>query len=60
MGEIENIIRQFRHGEGDSEWKQFMKSIKIANIHGWTGQEIHFKFPVVAIVGEMELGKARS
>lgn len=58
MGEIENIMRQFRHGERDSEWKQFIKSIKISNIHGWMGQEIQFRFPVVAIVGENGIGKS--
>ena len=50
-------MRQFKHGAADSEWKQFIKSIKITNIHGWTGQEIAFNFPVVAIVGENGIGK---
>ena len=50
MDEIKNIMRQFRHGAMDSEWKQFIKSIKISNIHGWTGQELILNFPVVAIV----------
>lgn len=44
MDEIENIMRQFRHGAMDSEWKQFIKSIKISNIHGWTGQELILNF----------------
>ena len=26
MDEIKNIMRQFRHGAMDSEWKQFIKS----------------------------------
>lgn len=56
MGEIEEIFRQFNHGNG--EWKQFIKAIKITNIHGWTGQEIHFNYPVVAIVGENGIGKS--
>ena len=30
--EIESIMRQFKHGAADSEWKQFIKSIKITNI----------------------------
>lgn len=54
--EIKSIMRQFKHGAADSEWKQFIKSIKITNIHGWTGQEIAFDFPVVAIVGENGIG----
>lgn len=56
MGEIENLFRQFNHGDG--EWKQFIKSIKITNIHGWTGQEMQFDFPVVAVVGENGIGKS--
>lgn len=56
--EIKSIMRQFKHGATDSEWKQFIKSIKITNIHGWTGQEIAFNFPVVAIVGENGIGKS--
>lgn len=56
--EIKNIMRQFKHGAPDSEWKQFIKSIKITNIHGWSGQEITFKFPVVAIAGENGIGKS--
>lgn len=43
MGEIQELMRQFNHGNG--EWKQFIKSIKISNIHGWTGQEMIFQFP---------------
>lgn len=58
MDEIKNIMRQFRHGAMDSEWKQFIKSIKISNIHGWTGQELILNFPVVAIVGENGIGKS--
>lgn len=56
MGEIQEIMRQFAHGTG--EWKQFLNSIKIENIHGWNGQELEFRFPVVAIVGENGIGKS--
>lgn len=56
MGIIEEIFRQFKHGEG--EWKQFIKSIKITNIHGWQGQKINFSYPVVALVGENGIGKS--
>lgn len=56
MGNIEEIFRQFNHGDG--EWKQFIQSIKITNIHGWTGQEIKFNYPIVAVVGENGIGKS--
>lgn len=57
MGEIQDIMRQFDHGNGN-QWMQFINSIKINNIHGWNDQEIKFKFPIVAIVGENGIGKS--
>ena len=56
INEINEIKNQFRQGNG--EWHQFLKSIKISNIHGWIAQEIVFSFPVVAIVGENGIGKS--
>lgn len=56
MGEIQEIMKQFKQGDG--EWHQFLKSIKITNLHGWDGQEMHFRFPIVAIVGENGIGKS--
>lgn len=56
MDDMGELFRQFNHGEG--EWKQFVNSIRISNIHGWNGQEIKFMFPVVAIVGENGIGKS--
>ena len=58
MGEIQEIMKKFKHGDTDGEWKQFIKSIKIKNLHGWTGQEMLFRFPVTAIVGENGIGKS--
>lgn len=54
MSEINEIRRQFAEGQ----WKKFIKSIKIANIHGWDGQEILFNYPVCAVVGENGIGKS--
>lgn len=51
-----DVFRLFDHGDG--EWQQFIDSIKITNIHGWTGQEMVFRFPVVAVVGENGMGKS--
>lgn len=56
MTEINEIFKQFEHGDG--RWPQFIDSIRISNIHGWTGQEMQFKFPVVAVVGENGMGKS--
>lgn len=58
MGEIQEIMRQFCHGGDGCQWHKFLRSIKIENIHGWTGQEVKFNFPVVAIVGENGIGKS--
>ena len=56
MGEIELIKSQFE--QKNDEWHQFLKSITISNIHGWTGQKMIFNFPVVAVVGENGIGKS--
>ena len=56
MSDIQEIFKQFNQGAG--EWKQFIKRIKITNIHGWEGQEVVFNYPVVAIVGENGIGKS--
>lgn len=56
MGEIEEIYRQFNHGHG--EWKNFINTIKISNIHGWNDQEMVFRYPVTALVGENGIGKS--
>lgn len=58
MGETQEIMRQFCHGGDGCQWHKFLRSIKIENIHGWTGQEVKFNFPVVAIVGENGIGKS--
>lgn len=44
--------------QGKGEWKQFLNSVTISNIHGWHGQEMLFQFPVVAVVGSNGLGKS--
>lgn len=54
MSGLGEIRRQFSEGQ----WKKFIKSITIKNIHGWTGQRIDFNFPVCAIVGENGIGKS--
>lgn len=54
MSEINEIRRQFANGE----WKKFLKSITIRNLRGWNGQNIVFKYPIVAIVGENGVGKS--
>ncbi|MBR5622252.1 MAG: AAA family ATPase [Opitutales bacterium] len=57
MSDIQEIMHQFDHGRGN-QWMQFVNSITVDNIHGWTGQEIKFRFPVVAIVGANGVGKS--
>lgn len=54
MSEIGEIRRQFSEGQ----WKKFIRSITINNLHGWNGQRIDFNFPVCAIVGENGIGKS--
>lgn len=56
MGELQELFKAYNHGAGG--WHNFLKSIKITNIHGWDGQEIEFRFPIVAVVGENGIGKS--
>lgn len=56
MGELEKLFKAYDHGNGG--WQNYLKSIRISNVHGWDGQEIEFRFPVVAIVGENGIGKS--
>ena len=52
--EIQRIQDQFTGGL----WPQFLESIEIGGLRGWTGQSVTFRFPVVAIVGENGSGKS--
>lgn len=54
MCEINEIRKQFANGN----WKLFLKSVKLTNLRGWTGQKVVFRFPVCAIVGENGIGKS--
>ncbi|PSD50812.1 ATP-dependent endonuclease [Stenotrophomonas maltophilia] len=53
-GEIQRIREQFQGGL----WPQFLDRVDIKGLRGWQGQSVHFKFPVVAIVGENGAGKS--
>lgn len=52
--EINKIREQFNSGL----WPQFLESVSINGLRGWSGQTIDFSFPVVAIVGENGTGKS--
>lgn len=52
--EIQRIKDQFAGGL----WPQFLESVEIGGLRGWTGQSVNFRFPVVAIVGENGAGKS--
>lgn len=39
-------------------WPRMLESIKIANLRGWAGQTVDFKFPFTAIAGENGVGKS--
>lgn len=53
-GEIQRIREQFQNGL----WPQYLERVDIKGLRGWTGQAVHFKFPVSAIVGENGSGKS--
>jgi predicted ATPase len=52
--EINLIREQFTAGN----WPQFLNSVKIDGLRSWNGSSVHFKFPIVAIVGENGTGKS--
>ncbi|RYE18940.1 MAG: ATP-binding cassette domain-containing protein [Sphingobacteriaceae bacterium] len=52
--EIDTIRKQFLAGS----WAQFLETVEIHGLRGWTGQAVNFQFPVVAIVGENGTGKS--
>ncbi|MFK0049897.1 ATP-dependent nuclease [Streptomyces sp. NPDC090741] len=39
-------------------WAQFLDSVQITGLRGWTGETVEFRFPVVAIAGENGAGKS--
>jgi predicted ATPase len=52
--EVSTIRKQFQEGQ----WPQFLQTVSIDGLRGWTGQSVEFNFPVVAIVGENGSGKS--
>ncbi|MEU6382031.1 AAA family ATPase [Streptomyces bauhiniae] len=39
-------------------WAQFLDSVTITGLRGWTGETVEFRFPVTAIAGENGAGKS--
>ena len=54
LKEIDKIKDQF----GRNQWPKFLESISIDGLRGLHNQRMHFRFPVVAIVGENGTGKS--
>ena len=52
--EINRIRSQHQAGQ----WPQFLESLSISGLRGWTGQAVNFSFPITAIVGENGTGKS--
>lgn len=51
-------VIQIRDQFGAGLWPQFLESVEIAGLRGWTGQSVQFRYPVTAIVGENGTGKS--
>lgn len=45
-----------RHG--NNGWPLFLEAVTLSGIRGWTGEQIEFRYPVVAISGENGSGKS--
>jgi predicted ATPase len=39
-------------------WPQFLRSLRVTRLRGWTGQEVRFDFPVAVVAGENGSGKS--
>lgn len=48
-----DTIRHDGHG-----WPQFLSSVQIEGLRGWTGESVEFRYPVVAIAGVNGAGKS--
>jgi predicted ATPase len=51
-------VAEIKSKELNLPWPKFLRSISIGGLRGWTGQEIRFAFPVVAVAGENGSGKS--
>jgi len=51
-------ISRIREQHLSNQWPQFLESIEIRGLHGFSGEAITFGFPVTAIVGENGSGKS--
>jgi energy-coupling factor transporter ATP-binding protein EcfA2 len=45
-------------GHQSRGWPQFLTSVKIDGLRGWAGEQVEFRFPIVAIAGENGSGKS--
>jgi predicted ATPase len=39
-------------------WPQFLESVQVSGLRGWSGERVEFRFPVTAIAGENGAGKS--
>lgn len=51
-------IEEIRKKRLNSPWPQYLRSLSIAGLRGWKGQEVRFDFPVVVVAGENGSGKS--
>jgi len=42
----------------NTPWPLYLRTLSISGLRGWSGQEIRFEFPVVAVAGENGCGKS--
>ncbi len=49
-----NLIRQ----QFPNQWPQYLRSVQINGLRGWSGQVVRFDFPVTVIAGENGSGKS--
>jgi predicted ATPase len=57
--ELQRLQRDWASaGHQANGWPQFLVSVQIAGLRGWTGEQVEFRFPIVAVAGENGSGKS--
>ncbi len=51
-------INRIRSKNSADHWPQYVESVTISNLHGWSGEQIQFSFPFMVICGENGTGKS--
>lgn len=55
---IHKEVSEIRKKMLNAPWPKYLRSVQIAGLRGWTGEEVRFDFPVTVVCGENGAGKS--